>query len=144
MKKGITPIVSIIILLLITVALAGAAFTFLQGYFSTYTDSNFRMEDNMILCVKNGSHDDLSSVNVITVQITNAGQSLLANSDFSIIQIDGLGVDGALLDPGLAPGSAGILIEAYDCGGTGCSEGAHTVSVGTAAGVTTKNAVCPY
>jgi flagellin-like protein len=32
MKKGITPIISIIVLLLITVSLAGAAYIFLSGY----------------------------------------------------------------------------------------------------------------
>jgi len=40
MKKGITPIIAVIILLLITVALAGMAWAFLQGYFGTLTTKN--------------------------------------------------------------------------------------------------------
>ena len=35
--KGITPIISIIVLLLITVSLAGAAYVFLGGYMTAYT-----------------------------------------------------------------------------------------------------------
>ena len=35
--KGITPIISIIVLLLITVSLAGAAYMFLGGYMTAYT-----------------------------------------------------------------------------------------------------------
>jgi flagellin-like protein len=40
MKKGITPIIAVIILLLITVALAGMAWAFLQGYFGSLTTKN--------------------------------------------------------------------------------------------------------
>lgn len=41
MKKGITPIISIIILLLITVALAGVAWTYLSGWLSLQTEKSF-------------------------------------------------------------------------------------------------------
>jgi flagellin-like protein len=37
MRKGITPIIAIIILLLITISLAAAAWTFLTGYFTGLT-----------------------------------------------------------------------------------------------------------
>lgn len=45
MKKGITPIIAVIILLLITVALAGMAWTFLSGYFSGMTAQNIQLID---------------------------------------------------------------------------------------------------
>jgi flagellin-like protein len=136
MRKGITPIVSIIILLLITVALAGAAFTFLQGYLFTYTGSSFRMDAGMVFCVNTGTE------NVITAQVTNTGQQSLDDADFTVAQIDGVN-SGTSLGAPLQPGEAGILIDAYDCGGSGCTSGTHTVSVGTAAGVTTVNVYCP-
>jgi flagellin-like protein len=138
MKKGITPIVSIIILLLITVALAGAAFTFLQGYLFTYTGSSFRMDSGMVFCVKNASDS-----NLITAQVTNTGQQALGNNEFSLVQIDGVNV--AIPTISLQPGQAGIIIDGNDCGGAvgGCTSGTHTVSVGTAAGVTTVNVYCP-
>ena len=43
MKKGITPIVSIIVLLLITVALAGVAWTYLSGWITGYTGKDFQV-----------------------------------------------------------------------------------------------------
>ncbi|MCX6814236.1 MAG: hypothetical protein NTY20_01085 [Candidatus Aenigmarchaeota archaeon] len=45
MKKGITPIIAVIILLLITVALAGMAWTFLSGYFTGMTAQNIQLVD---------------------------------------------------------------------------------------------------
>jgi flagellin-like protein len=39
MKKGITPIIAIIILLLITIGLAATAWTYLSGFLVTYTKS---------------------------------------------------------------------------------------------------------
>ncbi len=137
MRKATTPIISIIILLLITVALAGAAFTFIQSYLFTYTCSNFSMDDGMVVfCMSTGTE------NVISAQVTNTEQQSLSNADFSVVQIDGVNTTASLSAP-LQPGEAGILIEADDCGGSGCTSGAHTVSVGTAAGVTTVNVHCP-
>ena len=45
MKKGITPIIAVIILLLITVALAGMAWAFLSGYFTGMTAKNIQLID---------------------------------------------------------------------------------------------------
>jgi len=79
---------------------------------------------------------------VISAQVTNTEQQSLSNADFSVVQIDGVNTTASLSAP-LQPGEAGILIEADDCGGSGCTSGAHTVSVGTASGVTTVNVHCP-
>ena len=45
MKKGITPIIAVIILLLITVALAGMAWAFLSGYFTGMTAKTIAVVD---------------------------------------------------------------------------------------------------
>ena len=45
MKKGITPIIAVIILLLITVALAGMAWAFLSGYFTGMTGKTIAVVD---------------------------------------------------------------------------------------------------
>jgi len=49
MKKGITPIVATIILLLITVALAGLAWTFLSQYYGGLTNKNIQVTDSYCL-----------------------------------------------------------------------------------------------
>ena len=45
MKKGITPIIAIIVLLLITIALAGAAWTFISQYMGGVVNKNVQMSD---------------------------------------------------------------------------------------------------
>jgi flagellin-like protein len=45
MRKGITPIIAIIVLLLITIALAGAAWTFMNTYTESLTSKNVQMLD---------------------------------------------------------------------------------------------------
>ncbi len=136
MRKGKTSIISIIILLFIIVALAAAAFIFIQSYLSAYTCSVIVDEGTAVFCMNTGTE------NVISVQVTNKGQQELSNLDFSVVQIDSVNETPSLRAP-LLPGEAGILIEANDCGGAGCSSGTHTVSIGTAEGVTTINVHCP-
>jgi|GEM_PF-1043042 len=46
MKKGITPIIAVIILLLITVALAGFAWSFLSGYVGGLAGKNIQVADS--------------------------------------------------------------------------------------------------
>lgn len=46
MRKGITPIISIIILLLITIALAGAAYSYLSTYFTGTTGKSIQLIDS--------------------------------------------------------------------------------------------------
>jgi len=63
--KGITPIISIIILLLITIALAGVAYTFLMGQMFTRISGSFDIPPGGAYCTNNA----------ITVQIINTGSS---------------------------------------------------------------------
>jgi flagellin-like protein len=50
MRKGITPIISVIILLLITVALAGAAWSYMNGIFTSQTSKSFSVNPNPQMC----------------------------------------------------------------------------------------------
>lgn len=45
MRKGITPIIAIIVLLLITVALAGTAWTYLSSYMTGLTGNSYEVSD---------------------------------------------------------------------------------------------------
>ena len=45
MRKGITPVIAIIVLLLITVALAGAAWNYLQEYWNQVVGKNMQVLD---------------------------------------------------------------------------------------------------
>ncbi len=65
--KGITPIVSIIILLLITIGLAASAYTFLSGFMGGYTkgsvmviDSYCRSLETSVIKVRNAGTEEMS------------------------------------------------------------------------------------
>ena len=77
MKKGITPIIAIIILLLITVAIAGVAWSFFQGYLYTMMSGSFDIPIGGAYCTDG----------TIIVQIMNTGQANLTDSDITISRI---------------------------------------------------------
>jgi len=58
--KGVTPIVAIIILLLITIALAGAAYTYLSQYFTGLTGKVLQLQD--FLCTSNEANNRSVSI----------------------------------------------------------------------------------
>ena len=74
MRKGITPIIAIIVLLLITVALAGTAYTYLMGYMGGLTGKSVEVKDSF--CVAG---------NRPTIALINTGTLPLPVNDISII-----------------------------------------------------------
>jgi flagellin-like protein len=49
MRKGITPIIAIIVLLLITVALAGTAYIYISNYMASLTEKSIEVTDRFCL-----------------------------------------------------------------------------------------------
>jgi len=130
-KKGITPIISIIILLGITVALAGLAWSVLSGYLGGYTEKVFEIPFNGgVYCLENGASNW-----TVRVFVRNVGTTALVGSDFSLVEIDGSTVSTVLGASGtISAGSAGFLIDNNCGGGGGCSVGAHTIDIATESG----------
>jgi flagellin-like protein len=54
MKKGITPVIAIIVLLLITVALAGMAWNYLQAYWTHILGKNMQVMDSYCIAGNEG------------------------------------------------------------------------------------------
>ncbi len=76
-RKGITPIIAIIVLLLITVALAGAAWTYLSTYMTGLTGQSFEVRD--YFCIRGDT---------AVVIVANTGTATLPVSEISIIDTD--------------------------------------------------------
>jgi flagellin-like protein len=141
MKKGITPIIAIIILLLITVALSGAAWTFLQGFIFPQIQKSFIVPTGGAYCTQG----------IIKVYILNTGyQSDLSRDDFVIAAIDGtdLNLPNDLQIITLGTGESGKIMD-YDCSvGGACSNapsysGYHSVDLGTSSTVQHLSVFCP-
>ena len=132
MRKGITPIISIIILLLITIALAGVAYTFLMGQMFTRISGSFDIPTGGAYCTNN----------LVTVQVVNTGSATLTDTDFIIIRVNGIDVAAADIQPlSIAPGEGGILLDAYNCGGS-CNTGQNTIEMSTQQAAMQKTVYC--
>ena len=83
-KKGITPIIAIIILLLITIALAGAAYSYISTYWESVTGKNIQITSNFC-----------TGGNTANVIIKNMGTSQVTLNDIAVINtITGTPVSG--------------------------------------------------
>ncbi|MFH1977944.1 MAG: archaellin/type IV pilin N-terminal domain-containing protein, partial [Candidatus Aenigmatarchaeota archaeon] len=124
-----TPIIAIIILLLITVALAGTAWTFLQGYLGIYTQKNFDVAlDGGAYCT------NVATFNTIRVLATNTGTTALEVADFIIHDIDGAPITLVAANFPVLTGTAATIISDNNAG-AGYAVGAHAVDIGTAGNV---------
>ncbi|MBI3412475.1 MAG: hypothetical protein HY051_00145 [Candidatus Aenigmarchaeota archaeon] len=141
--KGITPVIALVMLMLITVGMVGIAYAWFSGLLVTQTEKGISVPPGGAYCAGGK----------ISVLIQNNGAtSNVIGADVIIAQVDGTDVptDG---DSGLdnekmpdtatiAPGSAALVIQTWQCGGASCSSGSHIVRVGTRTGVVESTAFC--
>lgn len=142
MKKGITPVVAIVLLVIITLVVVGAAYGFIIGIFGTAT-SKAAFVNGQASCTSDGN---------VTIFLTNIGQANISlhtaggvlDGDVTIIRISG-GTGDPLwnssigfptncveADPcEIAPGKAGKIKEtANQCGAGGEETCLYDVIVG--------------
>lgn len=146
MKKGITPIIAIIILLLITMALAATAWMFLSGFLDTLVGQSFILPPNSAVCSAGGT---------ISVFMTNTGQNAITpNNDINVVTMDGVdcstGIcddgDGATTDPTIIKsantiesGKLGLAVTINSVG----SGTSHRITIGIAATNGQIDVMCP-
>ncbi|MBN2101848.1 MAG: hypothetical protein JW716_03185 [Candidatus Aenigmarchaeota archaeon] len=129
--KGITPIISIIILLLITIALAATAYSYLSGYLFGQISGSFSIPANGAFC----------SGGTISVIVRNdAPDGNLTYSDLTIVEIDGAQPpsSGITNELNLAPGQSGRLLQVPNQ-----VTGNHEVVIGTGSNIIRQNVYCP-
>jgi FlaG/FlaF family flagellin (archaellin) len=76
MKKGITPVVAVVLLLIIAVAVVGLAYSFISGFFSATTGK-------AAVVVGAGRCDSASGQ--VTITMTNTGTNTLDISDVTVM-----------------------------------------------------------
>lgn len=129
--KGVTPVIAIIVLLFITIALAGAAFTFMQGFVFTQISKSFQIPPNGAYC-EGGT--------IYTYVVNTAYQGNLVAEDFILHDIGGknVPVNATLKIP---QGEARIVIK-DDNDGQGW-KGYQTVNLGTTSTIVHERVFCP-
>ncbi len=128
--KGITPIIAIIILLLITIGLAATAYMFMMGFFGALTENSFIIQPNGVYCT---CTDDSCK---ITAVVTNSGQDQIETDEWLINTFDGTS-SGTLTAGGNLDKGSSITFTSPDL-----SKGSYTVHIGTNAGVEHKTVNC--
>jgi len=105
MKKGITPIIAIIVLLLITIALAGTAWTFLSQYIRATAGKNLQMIDSYclggttaVVVMKSVGTDTINPGSCGTIGSMGSDQTTYTCGDIVITRTDGGDLDEAYLD----------------------------------------------
>jgi flagellin-like protein len=138
--KGITSIIAIIVLLLITVALAGAAWVFLSGFMGTQIEKNIIITTGGAFCTSNGVQ------NLITVAVTNTGTTSFASpTDFTVVRVDNNDVTTSMTTVTIQTRGSGVVLNNYNCGNTtvGCSSGPHALDMGTTSNTAHQTIICP-
>ena len=133
MRKGITPVIAIIVLLFITIALAGAAWTYMQGFMFGQITKTFNIPPNGIYC----------QGGIITIIAQNTGyQTTLNRTDFIVAKVGDYPIpDADFKNLPLDPGKGDVIIET-NCGAA-CSSGSHTVNLATSSTVQRLTVTCP-
>lgn len=127
--KGITPIISTIVLLLITVALAGAAWTYMSGFMGSYTEKSF-------IIPTGGAYCDASRI--FHVRVVNTGTTTITAGDWVSALVEGLAPPNTFTTSSVAPkGTAEFTI------GTGAAGTSYTIVIGTIGGIQRIPVVCP-
>ena len=140
MKKGITPVISIIILLLITVALAGMAWTYLQSVLMGQVEKSIQIPRGGAFC----------EGGMVTAYVMNTGTGTLTcgaagTGDFVLVSVSEQDVPATSIGCGtIARQESDKLIDAFDCGDPvdGCGTGYKTVRIGTGSVVVTEQVYC--
>jgi flagellin-like protein len=126
MRKGITPIIAVIILLLITVALAGMAWAFLNNYFVGLTGKTISVVDYSCLTggtaqiiIRNSGTDTISLSPPVTCQQGLINGATVSCGDLTITKTSGTITNGNLSTASIAKEQSVTFTDS--CAATSCT-----------------------
>ncbi len=133
MRKGITPVIALVMLMLITVGMVGIAYTWFSGLLTTQTEKGITIPPGGAYCTS-------GKISVL-IQNNGATSSLVTDTDVIIVQVDGTDVTTALgrQSKTIAAGSGDLIVKDYV---PATVSGSHNVRVGTRTGVVESSAYC--
>jgi flagellin-like protein len=138
--KGITPIISTIVLLLITVALAGTAWAFISGYMGTYTEKSFTIPQGGAYC---------DSAGRFHATVVNSGTTTILGTDWVYADASNNTYAVKLVASDVSPKISRDFTNMTNGGVNGINHGlgqpgkAYTITIGTLSGVQRVPVVCP-
>ncbi len=136
-QEGITPVIALVMLLLITVGMVGISYAWSSGMLVGNTEKTFAIPAGGAYCIKVGG---LNTIFVI-VRNTGATSNLVSGigGDFVITRLDGSQLGAQSFD---IPPSGSATFFNYNCG-TGCNSGAHFITISTRNTLAETRVLCP-
>ncbi len=155
MRKGITPVIALVMLMLITVGIVGIAYTWFSGLASSQTEKGITIPPGGAYCYVAPATTIAGAKldNVITILVQNSGATAsITKPDIVVATIDGsdclTNIEDITTTPIVAGGAAKLLLS-YKCTAHatcdldgGCPQGKHDVVVGTRTGVVSSSVEC--
>ncbi|MBI4168219.1 MAG: hypothetical protein HY515_04660 [Candidatus Aenigmarchaeota archaeon] len=145
-KKGITPVIALVMLMLITVGIVGLSYAWFSGLATAQTEKGVSIPPGGAKCYKLGGN------NYVSVAIQNNGAtSNVLSADIIIATVNGLDCSSFLptyLPPaGIAPGSGTTILSgrgsaALCANGSAFAAGTYPVIVGTRTNVAQTQVIC--
>lgn len=148
MRKGITPVITIIILVFIAIAMVGSFWTFSQTWITGMTSKTFEIPPGGAFCESG----------LVKVYLLNTAQGALTPGDIVLAQVNGLTANqGLIYGLPISQGKTGLVIN-HTCVGTpdfvsgctvsagmGCCKGStyYSVRIGTSSNFKTESVFCP-
>ncbi len=135
--KGLTSVIALVMLLLITVGMVGIAYAWFSGLMTGQTEKTFVIQTGGAYCIK------ASSLNTIFVLVRNTGatSNLVGGStgDFVTVRLDASPITPQSFD--IPSGGSATLINT-NCG-TGCASGSHSIIAATRNSQAETKVNCP-
>ncbi len=149
MRKGITPVITIIILVFIAIAMVGSFWTFSQTWITGLTSKTFEIPPGGAFCESG----------LVKVYLLNTAQGALTTGDIVLAQVNGQTANqGLIFGLPISQGKTGLVIN-HSCVGTadatsttcvespgvGCCKGStyYSVRIGTSSNFKTESVFCP-
>ncbi len=147
-KKGITPVIALVMLMLITVGIVGLAYVWFSGLTSSQTEKGITIPPGGADCYKQGGNNYIS----VTIQNSGATASIgvtasAATSELIVFTINGVDCTANAVAQTLAPGAGGTIIAkagfSANCGNAvAFPAGKYPVVVGTRTNVAQTQVIC--
>ncbi|MBI2085301.1 MAG: hypothetical protein HYT71_02190 [Candidatus Aenigmarchaeota archaeon] len=130
--KGITPVIALVMLMLITVGIVGTAFIWFSGLLRGSSEDAISIPNGGVYCL---------GANIYVMVLNLGASSSITNADIKVFKVDSADVAVNIPGGSMNPGEAKSITGGYPCGGT-CAGATHNIAVGTATNVVQTRVTC--
>ncbi len=130
--KGITPVVALVMLMLITIGIVGTAFIWFSGLLRGSSEKAISIPNGGVYCL---------GTSIYVMALNLGASSSITNADIKVFKVDSADVVVNIPGGSINPGEAKNMNNGYSCGVT-CAGATHNIVVGTVANLVQTRVIC--